>query len=102
MTLATPGRPTTSWSDPDVAPMPEHGFHVSSLQSRRTMCSGLVVLTDVLRGSSLMQLCCDSSERDAFALHVRLPGRSGELGLAEAHQSCVGCQHLHREGQSGG
>lgn len=42
------------------------------------------------------QLCCGCSVWAAFPLHVQLPGRSGELRLAEAHQSCFGCRHLHR------
>lgn len=50
----------------------------------------------------LTQLCCGCSLRAALPLHVWFPGRSGELRLAEAHQSSLGCRHLHRQGQCGG
>lgn len=38
MTLAAPGRPTTGRSDPDLAPMPVHGFHMRAHCSREGDC----------------------------------------------------------------
>lgn len=45
---------------------------------------------------ALTQLCCGCSVRVADPLHVRLPGGTGELRLAQTHQSCFGRRHLHR------